>query len=157
MALPSVVTLGSAAFVMVAAVGYYATTASAGTAIHDSHPVTRPHLPSPSKPLTTPRHASEPAHHQPSTAAVPSVLVVLFNNQGVTGVAEQKAAALESAGWNVSATDSWYGKIPSDTVYYPPQLRVAAVKLAKFLHIARLHAAVAPMQFDELTVIFSTG
>ena len=45
----------------------------------------------------------------------------------------------------------------SDTVYYPPQLRPAAVKLAKVLHITRLRPAIAPMQFDRLTVIIATG
>jgi len=67
--------------------------------------------------------------------------------------AEQAADVLRGAGWNVSATDNWYGNIPADTVYYPPALHDAAVKLAKVLHIERLHTAVAPMRFDRLTVI----
>ena len=52
---------------------------------------------------------------------------------------------------------NWYGHIPADTVYYPPHLRAAAKKLAHTLHITRLRPAVAPMQFDRLTVILATG
>ena len=88
---------------------------------------------------------------------MPHVLVVLFNNTGVTGLAQSKAAFLRGAGWSVVATDNWYGKIPANTVYYPPQLRGAAVQLARVLHIGRLHAAVSPMQFDRLTVIYANG
>ena len=88
---------------------------------------------------------------------MPDVLVAVYNNTGITGLAAQKAAVLEGAGWKVAATDNWYGSIPADTVYYPPQLHGAAVKLAKVLHITRLRPAVAPMQFDRLTVILSSG
>ena len=88
---------------------------------------------------------------------MPDVLIEIYNNNGITGRAEQAAAILQGAGWNVSATDNWYGNIPADTVYYPPALHDDAVKLAKVLHIARLHAAVAPMKFDRLTVIMATN
>jgi hypothetical protein len=156
-ALPSVVTLGSLAFVLAAGAGYVViSTASADTAAPTRQHVIEPPSASPSKPIPSP-HGASSQHRRPTARNVPSVLVVLFNNTGVTGVAEKKAAILEGAGWNVAATDNWYGKIPANTVYYPPQLRPDAVKLAKVLHIRRLHAAVAPMQFDELTVIISNG
>lgn len=157
MALPSVVTLGSLAFVLAAGAGYVViSTASADSAPLTSQHVVGPPSASPAKPITSP-HGASSRHSRPTAHSVPSVLVVLFNNTGVTGVAEKKAAILEGAGWNVAATDNWYGKIPADTVYYPPQLKADAVKLAKVLDITRLHAAVAPMQFDELTVIISNG
>jgi len=158
MALPSIVTLGSLAFVVAAAGGYVALSSAAAEpsatppASHHRHVADTPPV-LPVKPIASPEHGAS-KHHAPP--AVPDVLVELFNNNGVVGRAEQAATVLRGAGWNVSATDNWYGNIPADTVYYPPALHDDAVKLAKVLHIARLHAAVAPMKFDRLTVIMAT-
>jgi hypothetical protein len=157
-ALPSAVTLGSLAFVVAAAGGYVAMAAASGDVPEPAgaphHHVVSPSAASPVKPITSPQHSSTVHKTRP---AVPDVLVELFDNNGVTGQAEQAAAVLQGAGWNVSATDNWYGNIPADTVYYPPALHDAAVKLAKVLHIERLHTAVAPMKFDRLTVIMVSG
>lgn len=87
---------------------------------------------------------------------MPPVLVEVFNNSGVTGLAAAKAALLQGAGWNVAATDNWYGNIPANTVYYPAKLEADARKLAKTLHVTRLRPAVSPMRFDRLTVIFTS-
>lgn len=155
MALPSVVTLGSMAFVVAAAAGYAVISTGGDDAVPAAHEVTH-HTPPVSAPTTAPpTHA--PQHHQPKPDVVPNVLVVVFNNTAVTGLADERAATLRDAGWNVAATDNWYGNIPEDTVYYPPQLKADAAKLAKVLDITRLHAAVAPMQFDRLTVIIATS
>jgi hypothetical protein len=159
MAMPSAVTIGSLAFVLAAGVGYVVV--SAASADQGATPSVAPPTHStqvtvtPSKPVATPDHSEPPAHRKPD--AVPHVLVVVFNNTGVSGLAEQKAAILQGAGWQVAATDNWYGDIPADTVYYPPALRKEAGQLAKVLHITRLHPAVAPMQFDRLTVIIATA
>jgi len=183
-ALPSAVTLGSLAFVVAAGAGYVAiSTASADSAAAPpDHHVSGPVVAAPSKPISRPEHSSPP--HQAKADAVPHVLVVVFNNTGISGLAAKKAAGGgprrgarslpggnkiaspgaapspskgQFAGWHVAATDNWYGNIPADTVYYPPALRTDAVKLAKVLHIARLRPAVAPMQFDRLTVIIATS
>jgi hypothetical protein len=87
---------------------------------------------------------------------VPKVFVEVYNNSGVTGLAADKAKILERAGWNVAATDNWYGNIPDNTVYYPAALHRQANRLAKVLQITRLRPAVSPMQFDRLTVIFTS-
>ncbi len=158
MALPSVVTLGSMAFVVAAAAGYVViSTGGDGSARAQPppHHVVRP-TPSQSTPTVSPVTHAPPRHHR-KPDVVPSVLVVVFNNTSVPGLADDKAAILRGAGWNVAATDNWYGNIPEDTVYYPPQLRADAVKLAKVLRITRLHTAVAPMQFDRLTVIIASS
>ena len=86
---------------------------------------------------------------------MPKVFVEVYNNSGITGLAADKARALEQAGWNVAATDNWYGDIPANTVYYPARLQGSARDLAKTLHITRTRPAVSPMQFDRLTVIFT--
>lgn len=157
MALPSAVTVASLAFVLVAGAGYAVISAAAADSVdapEASHPSTRPMQAAPSKPISSPVHSANVHHPRP---AVPDVLVEIFNNNGITGRAEQAAAVLQGAGWSVSATDNWYGNIPADTVYFPPALHDDAVKLAKILRIARLHAAVSPMKFDRLTVIIATS
>ena len=86
---------------------------------------------------------------------MPDTLVVVYNNSGIPGLAADKSALLQGAGWKVAGADNWYGEIPANTVYYPPELKADAQQLAKVLHIDRLKPAVAPMQFDRLTVIFT--
>lgn len=154
MALPSAVTIGSLAFVLAAGGGYVALSAASAHSPSPQHQAVSPSVVIPSKPISVPEHSVPPHHPRP---AVPDVLVEVFNNTGVTGLAEQRAATLQDAGWRVAATDNWYGNIPADTVYYPPALHADAVKLAKVLHIERLHPAVAPMRFDRLTVIIVTS
>lgn len=170
MAMPSAVTVGSLGFVVAAGVGLVAISASAspdesatppGTASSTNAvqpPVDRPTtagLGSPTAPAQTRHKRKNIGHAKPD--AVPKVLVEVYNNSGIPGLAAQKAAVLQGAGWNVAATDNWYGDIPANTVYYPPQLHDAAEKLAKVLGVQRLMPAVEPMQFDRLTVVFTAS
>ena len=165
MALPSALTAGSVVFVLGAGVGLAAMSADA---VRDAGPSNG------TPPAEAPRRSADhtQAEH-PATApaptlskrkaprsdpdAVPGVLVEVYNNSGITGLAAQKASMLQNAGWNVAATDNWYGDIPVSTVYYPPQLLDEARQLAEVLGVARVQPAVAPMQFDRLTVIFTSG
>ncbi len=161
MALPSVVTLGSLAFVVAAGVGYAATLSasaspSSSPASHSSLSGHSPRLPVAVKHIPTPNHAATTPKKQ-RTDVIPHVLVVVYNNTGISGLAASKAAILEGAGWNVASTDNWYGTIPANTVYYPPHMRPAASKLARVLHLTRLRPSVSPMQFDRLTVILASG
>ncbi len=88
---------------------------------------------------------------------IPAVLVEVYNNSGISGLAAAKAAVLQDAGWNVAATDNWYGDIAANTVYYPDGRRAQASQLADEMGITRLRPAVSPMQFDRLTVIFTAA
>lgn len=162
MALPSVVTMGSAAFVLAAGLGYVAISSasadnSAGAPASQADP--GPSFVQPVKHVPAPQHSAKTTkptvNRHPNV--VPKVLVAVYNNTTITGLAQSKATILEGAGWHVAATDNWHGLIPADTVYYPDGMRPAAVKLAKVLHIDRLRPAVTPMQFDRLTVILATG
>ena len=83
------------------------------------------------------------------------VVVEVFNNSGVTGLAGTVAARAGHAGWQVVGSDNWYGTIPASTVYYPPRLKAAGHLLALDLGIRRLMPAVAPMRLDRLTVILT--
>jgi hypothetical protein len=176
MAMPSAVTVGSLGFVIAAGVGLVAISASASDNESATSPTTvaSPTKTGPTKarpmaganatphaPTATPRkgqgseRSAEPKQRQPD--AVPKVLVEVYNNSGIPGLAAQKAAILQGAGWSVAATDNWYGDIPANTVYYPPHLKEQAVQLAKVLGVQRRMPAVAPMQFDRLTVVLTAS
>jgi hypothetical protein len=103
-------------------------------------------------------HATRPPNHhrqaQPGERAR-DAYVEVYNNSAVKGLAARTAAALQDVGWQVVATDNWYGNIPDNTVYYPAKLKSQANLLAKDLGIPRTHPAVAPMRFDRLTVILT--
>lgn len=163
MALPSAVTVGALAVVLVA--GAVLVDVSADAVLHGSASAPSPSraaghasvAPTPTGKIRHPKPRLPRKHSRAHPNAAPTVLVEVYNNSGVTGLAAQKASLLEGAGWNVAATGNWYGTIPANTVYYPPQLHAAARKLAKVLGVLRLRPAVAPMQFDRLTVIFTSA
>lgn len=153
MALPTSVTAASAALVVAAGIGL---AAIAGNADDSLQPAAAP-------PVTTPATTAPPTTApvrqlaKPRRDAVPKVFVEVYNNSGIKGLAADRAAVLSGAGWNVAATDNWYGNIAADTVYFPPGKERQARQLAKILHITRLRPAVTPMNFDRLTVIFTAA
>lgn len=153
MAVPSSVALGGLALVVTAGVGLVAATAYAHK--DDQTPATAsgPTV----QPTPTQKSSTAPKKHKPSKSVevVPDTLVAVYNNSGISGLAADKSAFLQGAGWKVAGADNWYGNIPANTVYYPPGLKDDAEQLAATLHIDRLKPAVAPMQFDRLTVIFT--
>ena len=174
MAVPSAVSLSCLALVVAAGVGLVAvssnaaedpatpptaaapTTAPAATITQLPLPLPLP-LPSPDPEPTEPTKPTKPDPKPKLVPVIPQVLVEVYNNSGVSGLAADKATALDDAGWNVAATDNWYGNIPENTVYYPVPLKAQATRLAKTLQVSRVRPAVSPMQFDRLTVIFTTG
>jgi hypothetical protein len=83
------------------------------------------------------------------------VLVAIFNNSNVKGLAGKTGTRAERAGWTVVGTDNWYGTIDTSTVYYGPKLKAAATLLAQDLGITRVKPAIAPMRPDRLTVILT--
>lgn len=86
-----------------------------------------------------------------------TVLVEVYNNSSVQGLAGRTAREAQGLGWDVVGSDNWVGTIPASTVYYPPRLERAARLLGKDLGIQRLRPAVEPMRFDRLTVILTAG
>ena len=161
MALPSAVTLGSVAFVVAAGIGLAAVASNAS----EDPASQQPSAHDTPKPDTTDQQEQDQPKAKPKSDKkpkpdkrpdpVPRVFVEVYNNSGITGLAATKARELERAGWNVAATDNWYGNIPANTVYYPARLEDSARDLAKTLHITRTRPAVSPMQFDRLTVIYT--
>lgn len=160
MPLPSSLTLGSLAFVVVAGVGLVSVSSSASEDPEESGPAAAApptHRRDPSRAQPANKHQREPqgsARAKPDDA-VPKMLVAVYKNSGITGLGERKSALLEGAGWQVAETDNWYGEIVANTVYYPPHHKPQAEQLAKVLGVTRLMPSVAPMQFDRLTVIFT--
>jgi hypothetical protein len=106
---------------------------------------------------------SDDASSTPTTPAKPKVkpvkrgqtYVTVFNNTRVKGLAGGVAAKAKGAGWNVVATDNWYGTVDGTAVYYPPRLKAAAQELGYDLGIKRIKPSQDPMQFDRLTVILT--
>jgi hypothetical protein len=101
--------------------------------------------------------APKPQQHKPRAPKVDrsKVVVTVFNNSGVTGLAGRVATRAAQDGWQVVGSDNWYGTIPASTVYYPPQLKRAAGVLAHDLGLHRTMPAVTPMRLDRLTVILT--
>jgi hypothetical protein len=114
-------------------------------------------------------HATPAAPHvtvaEPTPTATPTrtrppvrrakVLVAIFNNSNVQGLAGKTSTRAERAGWTVVGTDNWYGTIDASTVYYGAKLKAAGQLLAQDLGIARVKPGIAPMRPDRLTVILT--
>ncbi|WP_426246075.1 LytR C-terminal domain-containing protein [Nocardioides sp. LHG3406-4] len=83
------------------------------------------------------------------------VMVEVFNNSGIQGLAGSTADKALAAGWQVVGTDNWIGTVPSSTVYYPQRLKAAARLLALDLGIDRVMPSVDPMRLDALTVVLT--
>ena len=122
----------------------------------------------PTERLVTPTAQHSPSSHastfqRPKQKHVPqkpafdrsTVIVQVFNNSSVSGLAGRVATRVAQAGWQVGGSDNWYGTIPASTVYYPPRLTKAGHQLALDLGIHRTMPAVAPMRLDRLTVILT--
>jgi hypothetical protein len=100
---------------------------------------------------------AKPRHHRAAKPAFDrsKVVVEVFNNSAVSGLAGQVASRAAHMGWQVVGSDNWYGTIPASTVYYPLRLAKAGHQLALDLGIHRTMPAVSPMHFDRLTVILT--
>lgn len=80
--------------------------------------------------------------------------VIVYNRTSVVGLAADRAADAEEAGWEVVDTSDWSGgNIPSDTVYHPEGEEDSANLLAEDLGIERVMPRVDPMPADLLAVI----
>jgi hypothetical protein len=112
---------------------------------------------SPSATHSTPSVRPKPHHPKPQKPAFDrsKVVVEVFNNSSIAGLAGQVAGQAAHAGWQVVGSDNWYGTIPASTVYYPPRLAAPGHQLALDLGIHRTMPSVAPMRLDRLTVILT--
>ncbi len=157
MALPSVVTLGSLAFVVGAGVGLVLVSTTPGEESKPSASAETAVSKSPDSSVSADDHTPGKPRGHHRVDVIPKTLVDVYNNSGISGLATAQAAYLQGAGWNIAATDNWYGNIPDNTVYFPPKKRTDAAKLAQALGYTRLRPAVSPMHFDRLTVIITSA
>jgi hypothetical protein len=160
-AFPSPVVLLSVLAVAMAGIAFVATDGGPGpervTVV--SRPVESPSTPSsPSttaaEPKPEPKPGSKPTRRKPAVRRG-EVVVEVYNNSGITGLAGRVAGRTSDVGWQVVGSDNWVGTIPSSTVYFPPRLAEAGRVLARDLGIERVMPAVEPMRFDRLTVILT--
>jgi hypothetical protein len=126
-------------------------------ATRDHAPAERAVVPAAQHSPTTHHVTHTPQRHHPRKPTLDrsQVLVDVFNNSQVTGLAAKVASQASKLGWQVVGSDNWYGTIPASTVYYPRQLLRAGHQLALDLGIRRTMPAVAPMRQDRLTVILT--
>lgn len=95
------------------------------------------------------------AEERPPAVERDEVVVEVYNQSGITGLAGRVADRTSDIGWQVVGSDNWVGTIPASTVYFPPRLRRAGEILARDLGVGRVMPAVEPMRFDRLTVILT--
>lgn len=108
------------------------------------------------KPPTAPRlHVQPPPKPIKPAVQRGKVMVEVYNNSGITGLAGTYAAKATQAGWKVTGSDNWYGTIAASTVYYPAQLKDAAKLMALDLGLRRVVPAAGGMRRDRLTVILT--
>lgn len=125
----------------------------------DQAPADEAATPAVSKPSSTPS-AKAPTSTKAARPKVEplkrsEILVEVFNNTRVKGLAGGVATKAKTAGWNVVGSDNWYGTIDGSSVYYPPKLKAAARALGRDLGIKKLRPAEDPMRFDRVTVILT--
>ncbi len=96
-----------------------------------------------------------PTKPKPKPVRRGEIMVEVYNNSSVSGLAAEVAGTAGDAGWNVVGADNWYGTIPATTVYFPPGLRRAAKQLALDLGVERTGRADGAMKLDRLTVILT--
>lgn len=155
---PSAVMVLSILAVAMAGVAWFATRHSAPTerlVAPTSQQSPSAQHPASAKPKSKPTQHPRRAHAQARMLDRSKVLVEVFNNSHVTGLAGSVATRAAQAGWQVVGSDNWYGTIPASTVYYPSRLAKAGHLLALDLGIHRTLPAVAPMRLDRLTVILT--
>ena len=125
----------------------------------DQGPADETATPAVSKPSSTPTAKAPTTTKAAKPKAKPlkrgEILVEVFNNTRVKGLAGGVAAKAKTAGWNVVGSDNWYGTIDGSSVYYPPRLKAAARALGRDLGITKLRPAEDPMRFDRVTVILT--
>ena len=107
----------------------------------------------PVAPVATP--SAEPTKAPKPPVKRGKVMIEVYNNSGIQGLAGTTAEKAVAAGWQVVGTDNWVGTVPTSTVYYPNRLKAAAKLLALDLGIGRVQPAVDPMRLDALTVVLT--
>ena len=157
-ALPSPVVLLSIVAIAMAAIAYLATTGAEPTE-REVAIVARDQSPSPAADVTASTSPSAQAAPEEKRTPPPvvrsEVLVDVYNNSGITGLAGQAGGAASAAGWQVATTDNWYGSVPDTTVYFPAGLKRAGDQLALDLGVERTLPAVGSMSTERLTLILT--
>ncbi len=150
-AFPSPVAMLSVIAVAMAGIAYVATKDQPPTE-REVRIVSTPSEPDPLAEQTLP--TGNPRPIEPKVVRS-DVYVEVYNNSGISGLADRFAGVATDVGWQVVGADNWYGTIPASTVYYPERLKAAAKLLALDLGIRRTMPATGPMRRDRLTVVLT--
>lgn len=150
--LPSQVMMLSIVAVVMAGVAFFVTRGGE-PAEREITPVAQPSAttaPTSTAPTTTPSPT-----HRPRPIQRKKVMVEVYNNTSIKGLAATVGEKVSQVGWQVVGADNWYGSVPATTVYYPAKLKREGKQLALDLGIKRTARAVDPMKLDRLTLILT--
>ena len=153
--LPTRLMVFSISAVVLAGLAFVATQSGQGPDTASPAAVSRPKPTLTTAPSTAPVAPTTRGKAKPAVRR-DAVSVVVFNNSNVKGLAGKTATRAQRVGWNVVATDNWYGTVDATTVYYPPRLKAAGTLLAHDLGITRVKPSIDPMRTDRLTVILTS-
>ncbi|WTW96653.1 LytR C-terminal domain-containing protein [Streptomycetaceae bacterium NBC_01309] len=117
--------------------------------------------PEPTVPHATPAAAAAPAAPPPVGAAPPPPDaarglgdVVVLDQARTPATARTLTAKLKSAGWRVTGTGAWHGRVPATTVYHPAGQEAAAKRLAAaFPEVRRIKPTFPGISQARLVVI----
>jgi hypothetical protein len=99
-----------------------------------------------------------PLQTQPTAAptGVPKLPLTVLNNSNVNQLAKRAAARFHAAGWPITLTGGFRGRISVTTVYYAPGQQASAFLLQKaFPAIQRVHPRFAGLPGSGLTVVLT--
>lgn len=153
----SIIAIALAAVAFVATRGGDAPEREVATTVRQTQSATTAPVPTPSPSASESPRATAPPKPKKTKEPVQrdAVFVEVYNNAGITGLADRVGGSAASAGWNVVGTDNWYGTVPTNTVYFPGRLERQADQLALDLGIGRVMPAIGAMKGDRLTVILT--
>ncbi|WP_436776848.1 LytR C-terminal domain-containing protein [Yinghuangia sp. YIM S09857] len=114
-----------------------------------------------SAPQASPAAAAVPAPAAPVDAAPPAPNapralgdVVVLDQAKTPAAARTLTAKLTAAGWRVTGTGAWHGRVPATTVYHPSGQEAAAKRLAAaFPEVRRIKPTFPGISQSRLVVI----
>ena len=113
--------------------------------------------PSPSSSSPAPSTSSDTGTTSPASPTVGApapVPVDVLNQSAPHGSAEQVAARLEGAGWEIGRVDDFHGNVSTTTVYWlDPEQKRQARQVSRFLGGARVQEGFSTLVDDRVSVV----
>lgn len=130
-------------------------TATSGTPTPSTTTKTRKPSPSSSSPApSTSSDTGTTSPASPTVGAPAPVPVDVLNQSAPNGTAEQVAARLEGAGWEIGRVDDFHGNVSTTTVYWlDPEQKRQANQISRFLGGVRVQEGFDTLVDGRVSVI----